>query len=114
MSRIPQCHGYHMIIIYTICKNKKEAKKIATMLLKLRLIVCANWWPIESVYRWQNRIVNDKEVAMIFKTRKNYYKRVESIIKKIHRYEVPCILKLPVDKAEGKYLEWLRKETRII
>lgn len=103
-----------MIIIYTDCKNKVEAKKIANMLLKLKLIACANWWSVESVYRWKEKIVNDKEVALILKTRKNYYKRVESIIKKLHSYEVPCIYHINVCKAERKYMDWLMKETRII
>lgn len=103
-----------MILIYTVCKNRVEAKKIAQMLLKLKLIACANWWEIESVYRWRDKVVNDKEVAMILKTRKSYYKKIESVIKKIHSYEVPCILKLSVDKGEQKYLEWLRKETKVI
>ena len=103
-----------MIIIYTVCKNKVEAKKIASMLLKLKLIACANWWQTESVYCWKNKIINNKEVIIILKTRNNYYKKIESVIKKIHSYDVPCIIKLSVDKVESKYLEWLRKETRIV
>ena len=103
-----------MILIYTICKNKSEAKKIAQMLLKLKLIACANYWPIESVYRWKNNIVNGKEAAMILKTRKSYYKKIESVIKKIHSYETPCICQLDVKKADRQYLDWLTKETRIV
>ena len=103
-----------MILIYTVCKNKTEAKKLANMLLKLKLVACANWWPIESAYRWKNKLVNAKEVIMILKTRKNYYKKIESLIKKVHSYETPCILQLNPDKAERAYLEWLRKETRIV
>lgn len=83
------------------------------MLLKLKLIACANWWPLESIYRWQNKIVQGKEAAMFLKTRKEYYKRIELIIKKIHSYEVPCIVRINPDMVEGKYLEWLKKETRI-
>jgi len=103
-----------MSLVYTVCKNKTEAKKIATMLIKLKLIACANYWPIESVYRWKNKIVNGQEVVMILKTRNNYYKKVESLIKKIHSYETPCILRINADQVEKKYLEWLFKETKIV
>ena len=103
-----------MILIYTICKNTGEASRIANMLLKLKLIACANWWPIESVSRWKNKIVKTRETAMILKTRKAYYKKIEAVIKKIHSYEVPCILKIDVDKTESEYLQWLFKETRIV
>ena len=103
-----------MILIYTVCKNKTEAKKIVNMLLKLKLIACANWWQVDSTYRWKNKIVNGRETVMILKTRKSYYKKIESLIKKIHSAETPCILQINPDKVEGKYLEWLRKETRIV
>ncbi len=103
-----------MILIYTVCKNKIEAKKIAGVLLKLKLIACANWWPVESVYRWKNKIVNAKEAVMFLKTRKEYYKKVEAVIKKLHSYQTPCILELDVDKIDAKYKAWVRKETRII
>lgn len=102
-----------MILIYTLCKNKQEAKKIANILVKLRLVACANYWPIESVYRWKNKIVNGQEVVLILKTRNNYYKKIESLIKKIHSYETPCILKIEVAFANRQYLNWLMKETRI-
>ncbi|HLC64407.1 MAG TPA: divalent-cation tolerance protein CutA [Patescibacteria group bacterium] len=103
-----------MILIYVICKNKTEAEKIAKMLLKLRLIACANWRQVESCYRWKNKIVNGHETVMILKTRQNYFKRVEGIIKKIHSYEIPCIIKLNPDKVSGNYQKWLLKETKIV
>lgn len=103
-----------MILIYTVCQNKNEAKKIASMLVKLKLIACANLWPIESIYQWNGRIVNSKEIVLILKTRKNYYNKIESIIKKIHSYDTPCILKIDVAKANHQYLDWLMKETRIV
>ncbi len=103
-----------MILIYTVCKTKQEAKKIANMLVRLRLVACANFWPIESVYCWNNKLVNGKEAVLILKTRKNYYKRIESIIKKIHRYEVPCILRIDISQANRQYRDWLMRETRIL
>ncbi len=103
-----------MILIYTVCKNKTEAKKIANMLLKLKLIACANWWQVESCYKWKNKIMNGNEAVLILKTRKNYYKKIESVIKKVHSYDTPCIIKLKPDKVEGDYQKWLLKETKII
>ena len=103
-----------MILIYTVCKNKKEAMKIANMLVKLKLVACANWWQIGSTYHWKNKVVKSLEVAMLLKTRKSYYKKVEKLIKEFHSYKAPCILKISPDQAEGEYLSWLRKETKIV
>ncbi|MFA6304498.1 MAG: divalent-cation tolerance protein CutA [Patescibacteria group bacterium] len=103
-----------MILIYTICKNPAEAKKIAGVLLKLKLIACANWWSVTSTYVWKSKVVLNKETAMFLKTRKENYKKVEAIIKKMHSYSVPCILELDVDQRNPAYRDWVRKETRII
>ena len=84
------------------------------MLLKLKLVSCANFWQVDSVYNWKGQVVSGKEVTLILKTRKNYYKKIELLIKKIHSYDVPCILKLNVDQAEKKFLDWLNQETRIV
>ena len=96
-----------MILIYTICKNTGEASRIANMLLKLKLIACANWWPIESVSRWKNKIVKTRETAMILKTRKAYYKKIEAVIKKIHSYEVPCIVAFGWAESSKEFSDWV-------
>lgn len=103
-----------MILIYVSCKNKTAAKKIANVLLKLKLIACANWWQVESVYRWKNKIVNSHETAMYLKTRKENYKKVEAVIKKLHSYQTPCIFEIDVDKVNLKFKAWVRQETRLI
>jgi len=102
------------MLIYTICKNKQEAKKIAGFLLKLKLIACANFYPVESVYRWNNKIVNGKEAVMFLKTKKENYQKVEATFKKLSSYEIPCIFEIDVDKISKQYKDWARKETRVI
>ena len=103
-----------MILIYVICRNKAEAKRIARMLLKLKLIACANWWDIESGYRWEGKIAGAKETAMILKTRPQYFKKVEGLIKKIHGYEIPCIVRLKPESVNSEYRQWLFKETKLV
>lgn len=94
-----------MILVYTTCKGSKEAKKIASHLLKKKLIGCANFFPISSSYKWKNKIVNDREYALLCKTKKPF-KAVEGEIKKIHSYEIPCIIKINAS-ANKEFLRWL-------
>ena len=98
-----------MIIIYITCANKKEAKRIASYLLEKKLIACGNWWPIDSIYRWKNKVVNDKEVILICKTVKKNYKQVEKEVKKLHSYEVPCICSWQAENVSSDYLSWLQE-----
>ena len=101
-----------MIFIYITCKNKKEAKKIGNFLIKKRLAVCCNIFPIESIYGWGGKIVKDKEIVLIVKTLEKNFKKVEREVKKLHSYNVPCILEIPIKRLNSEYLSWLKKEIK--
>lgn len=98
------------IIIYITNKNLKEAKKVTDYLLKKRLIACVNFLPIKSMYWWKGKIENSNEVVSIVKTKKENWEKVRNEVKKIHPYEVPCIMKFEVE-ANKEYEEWINKET---
>ena len=100
-----------MTLVYVTCKDKKEAEKIAIHLLRKRLIACANVFPIKSMYWWQGKIANDKENVIIAKTNNKNFKKVVSEVKKIHSYEIPCILKINAT-ANKEYEGWANKEIR--
>ena len=101
-----------MIFIYITCPNKREAKKIGIVLVKKRLAACCNIFPIESIYWWQKRIVKDKEVVLIVKTLKKNFKKVKKEVKKLHSYELPCILEIPIRGGSKDFLNWLEKEVK--
>ena len=100
-----------MILIYTTCKDKKEAEKIAMHLLKKRVVACANMFPIQSMYWWSYKIVNDAEYAILAKTNSKNFKKAAAEVKKIHSYKVPCILKIE-GKANKEYENWVGKEVK--
>lgn len=102
-----------MVIIYITCKNKKEAKKIAISLINKRLVACCNIFPIETIYWWQGKVVNDRETVLIVKTLKRNFKKVEKEVKKLHSYTSPCILEIPTTQSNKDYLNWLKKEIKI-
>ena len=98
-----------MTIVYITCKNKEEAEKISMHLLKKRLIACANIFPIKSMYWWKGKIVDDNENAIIAKTNKKNFGKVENEVRKLHSYEIPCILKIGAT-ANKDYENWANKE----
>ena len=100
-----------MISVYVTCKDKQEAKKIARVLLKKKLAGCANIFPIESLYWWEGKIVEDKEYALLIKTLKGKLSRLTKEVKRIHSYSVPCIVATE-EKADKGYLEWVKKELK--
>lgn len=100
-----------MIMITATCKNKQEAKKISSHLLNKKLISCSNFLPIESMYRWKNKITNDKEYVLILKSFKKHQNKIIKEIEKIHSYEVPCIEVIET-KPNRKYKIWAEGEIK--
>lgn len=97
-----------IISIAVTCKNKKEAEKIAQILLKKKLVACANIISnLESIYWWQGKIIKDKEVLVIFKSLERNSKKIISEIKKLHSYQVPVITVEKI-KTNKEAKEWLR------
>ena len=100
-----------MALLYVIFKDKKEAEKISAHLLKKRMIACSNMFPVRSVYRWKQKIVHSAEYAVLAKTNSKNYKKEGDEIKKIHSYEIPCILRIDA-KANKEYEEWVNGEAK--
>lgn len=100
-----------MTLVYITCKNKKEAERISLHLLKKRIIACANLFPIKSMYWWEGKIAKDNETVIIAKTNNKNFKKLESEVKRIHSYGIPCILRISA-AANKEYQAWLKKEIK--
>jgi periplasmic divalent cation tolerance protein len=99
-----------MKIIYTPCRDMKEAKKIGNALIKKRLAACINIIPeMVSMYKWKGKIENAKESAMLCKTSDAKAKSAMNLISKMHSYNVPAILCFRVDDVNKEYLKWIKE-----
>ena len=100
-----------MNLIYITCKDNEEAEKISKHLLEKRLIACANLHPIRSLYWWQGKIQDDNETVIIAKTLEKNYNKIKEEVKKMHPYDVPCILKIDAEANES-YDKWVKEEVK--
>ena len=69
-----------MIFIYSIFPNKKIAKRVGERLVRKRLAACVNIFPMDLIYSWREKIVKEKGFAVIIKTRKENFKKIEKFI----------------------------------
>lgn len=100
-----------MIVVYIVCKDKKEAKKISDMLIRKRLAACTNTFPISSAFRWKGKMNKAKETAIIAKTKESSWKKIKKEVRSLHSYEVPAIMKFDVE-ANEEFERWVCEETR--
>jgi periplasmic divalent cation tolerance protein len=101
-----------MIYIFWTCKNKEEAKKVIHGLIDSHLVACASIFPeIESIYRWEGKIEEGKEVKVILKTQGKHFDSICKYILENGSYEVPEILQVDVLKGNPSYVAWVKQET---
>jgi len=97
----------HIVILITT-KDKKEAAKIAQVLLESKLIACANIIDgVRSLFWWQGKIDSSKEVLLVLKTKKILFKKIVAKVKSLHSYQTPEIIALPIVNGSDDYLSWV-------
>lgn len=99
-------------LVYITARDRAEARKIGSALVRERLAACVNiLGAIESVYRWKDRVRNDREVALIAKTRAARVPALVRRVRALHSYEVPCVVALPIRGGNAAFLRWVESET---
>ncbi|MDD5502538.1 MAG: divalent-cation tolerance protein CutA [Candidatus Thermoplasmatota archaeon] len=99
-------------MIYATAPDEKTAEVIASAIVEKRLAACANIFPIQSIFRWKGKTEKSTEVAIILKTCKSIAQKCEAEIKKLHPYEVPCIVQIPIEDGISEFLDWIAEETK--
>jgi periplasmic divalent cation tolerance protein len=100
------------ILIQTTCGSKKEAKKIAQILIEQKLAACVQLTKIESLYTWENKLCVNKEVALHIKTKKENFKKIQRKIKENHSYDLPEIIEIEITNASKSYLKFIEGNTK--
>jgi len=100
------------IVVFITASSKKEAEKIAQGLVKNRLAACVNIiGAVDSVFSWKNKIECAKEAMLIVKSQKKNLNRIIENVRRLHSYQVPEIIAVPIVGGFNKYLNWIKDET---
>lgn len=101
------------ILVISTCAAEADAERIARALLDARLAACVNIVPgLRSFYRWKGEIESAAEFMLIVKTSRDLFPALRTEIEKLHPYEVPELLALPVLAGAENYLSWLEANLR--
>ena len=100
------------ILVLSTCSSAEEAGKIATALVSEKAAACCNIIKdIRSIYFWQGKLEDDWEVLLLTKTTSASFVRVRDLITKLHSYDVPEIIALPIVDGSDDYLKWVSGQT---
>jgi periplasmic divalent cation tolerance protein len=101
------------IVVFSTAGTLRESRKIARVLLTSRVAACVNIVPgMQSVYRWQGKIIMDRECLLIIKTTRRRFEAVRSTIQKAHSYTTPEIVSVAIVSGSREYLKWLQESVR--
>lgn len=98
-------------IVKTTFESKKEAKKLAQLLVKQKLAACAKIVAGEAVYIWEGKVCQSKEYEVSLKTLVSNYKKIEKLIYANHSYKLPQIIQIPIWDGLGDYLSWIESSS---
>jgi periplasmic divalent cation tolerance protein len=102
------------IVVLVTCGSAGEARRIARALVAERLAACANILqvPVESVYRWKGKIESAREFLLIVKTSRKRFPALQKEVRRLHGYDVPEIIALPIASGARRYLAWISESVR--
>lgn len=102
-----------VLFVYITIGSRDEALSLGRTLVEEGLAACANvLGAITSVYRWQGKVEEADEAALIVKTTEACYAALAARVLALHPYDLPCLAKLPVAGGHAPYLDWIRAESR--
>ena len=97
-----------VIVVFTALEQKTEAQELGALLLKKRLIACAQISsPMESFYWWKGKIEHAKEYKLVMKSRSSLWQELEKEIRLYHPYDVAEIFFIPALGVSKDYEQWL-------
>jgi periplasmic divalent cation tolerance protein len=98
----------------TTTNSQAESKKLCKSILNDKIAACITIIPnATSLYFWEGKLVEENELLLVIKTKKNLVPTLIEKIKSIHSYKTPEIISLPIEKGNKDYFDWIDKTVKL-
>ena len=100
--------GSYVVVLVT-CGSRREAKRIAQAIVSGRHAACVNvlTTPVDSVYRWKEKVKHAREFLLVIKSSRKRLAALRREVERLHSYDVPEFIALPIASGSPRYLAWL-------
>ncbi len=83
------------VVVLVTCGSAEDAGLIAEGLVEQRLAACVN--------------ILESPVRSVIKTARRLLPKVEAEVERLHSYDVPEFIALPIAMGSPSYLEWMEE-----
>jgi periplasmic divalent cation tolerance protein len=96
-------------LVLVTCASAAEARRIAHAIVEARLAACVNIFPgaVTSIYRWKGKVESARERLLLIKTSRKRLAKLQAAIERLHSYDVPEFVALPIASGSRAYLTWM-------
>jgi periplasmic divalent cation tolerance protein len=100
------------ILVISTYPNEESILEISNnVIVAKKLCACISLTKVRSIYYWNNKLEDQEEFMVFFKTTKLCADSLKDEIRRLHPYDVPEILELKLDDVSRDYLSWLVQVT---
>ena len=97
-----------VLVLITTESSKKNAFRLAKLLIQNKMAACVSMKQIFSIYRWDGDIEEAKEFEITIKSKPEFKDCLIDFVNKNSTYDIPQIIYKKYH-AEMKYYDWLNK-----
>ena len=103
----------HLFLVLCTCPDSNSADQIACSLVQERLAACVTQLAqARSTYLWNDQLVTEQEIQLVIKTTNAKLAALLHRLTRLHPYDVPEAIALPIHAASPDYLHWVMQSTR--
>ncbi len=101
-------------VVLVTCSTPAEAQRIARAVVNARLAACVNILPgaVQSIYRWKGKIESAHERLLLIKTSRKRLAKLQAAVERLHPYDVPEFIAIPIAMGSSGYLSWIEESLR--
>jgi periplasmic divalent cation tolerance protein len=99
------------LLVLVTCSGTAEARRIARAVVEERLAACVNILPgpVMSTYRWKGKVESARERLLLIKTSRKRLAKLEAAVERLHSYDVPEFIAVPIADGSSAYLSWIEQ-----
>tara|TARA_Y100000992_G_C21018380_1_gene374492 strand:+ start:179 stop:484 length:306 start_codon:yes stop_codon:yes gene_type:complete len=97
-----------VLVMVTTESSKKNAMRVAKLLVQNKLAACVSVKQIFSIYEWDDEIEETKEFEISIKSKPEFKDKLIEFLNKVSTYDLPQIIYKKY-YSDIKYYDWLKK-----